>query len=190
MGRESASPMTTPEVDITGPLAFGGAGVAAVLAAAYKFVRIIRSDSRSDTTQNDIYMQLQKERERADTFAKERMQFSADVARLTAKVEALEEKVKTLQDEKAELKAEVTRLEADFVEMQQLSDRLIEEAVTTKVMLTENGHADVWRKIHDTIYGDGSEGHPAAGNKCAPARIRPRTRLSGNPPPLATTQEN
>lgn len=151
-----------------------GAAIVAAVVGGYKLMRGLKADNRQDdavaaadqrlrTTVADLEARLKDERSRADLFAKERMEFSVQLGRLSGLFEALEDKVKALEDDKRRLEVELQKLEDDFECIKALNHHLVEESTQFRALMVAEGleetHARIAKIIHDNA------------ERCAPARI-------------------
>lgn len=151
-----------------------GAAIVAAVVGGYKLMRGVKADNRQDeavvaidqrmrTTIADLDARLTAERGRADILAKERMEFSAQLGRLSGLYEALEDKVKTLEADKKRLETELQKLEEDFECIKSLNHHLVEESTQFRSLMVAEGLEQNYERMARIIRG--------TAEKCAPARL-------------------
>lgn len=167
--------MPTPEIETSAYGVAGGAAIA-VLVGAYRAMRGMKADRRTDTLLDDLrkqmlenlshwkeeraglqdqlkaqYALLVEERRRTDLFAKERMELSTHVGILSTKVDELESKLRDLRDERAALRVELAQLESNVATFQAINAHLVDESVQFRALMEAEGLRDAYERINRRI---------------------------------------
>jgi predicted nuclease with TOPRIM domain len=185
--------MPLPDMGEGGAVAGIATAITVAVVGAYKALRGLKSDSRTDNIVSDLDARLKEERERADKFARERMEKAEENAGLRSDVKNLTERLSTLEKSVEAKDKRIEALEDEIKKLETTYDILVEEAVTTSALLMQAGHGDILDKVR-SLHAHREQALDTLRNSpCAAARISSppdktvverNKRIAGNKAPL------